>query len=315
MLKRKLKIAVLMGGPSSEHEVSLSSGRQVSRNLDRNKYEVKEIVIPKNGKFSLPSAIDAAFVAMHGPFGEDGVIQGFLETKGIKYTGSGILASALAMNKLKTLEIFEKHGLLTPKRIVLNQDEWRKRKKDLTAKAEKFLGYPLVVKPCRAGSSVGVFLVKNKNSLTAAANKSLKNDTLILLEEFIKGKEVTCGVLDEGNGQNAFALPPLEIIPKKAEFYDYASKYTSGGSDHFVPKLPTKIIKNIQDTALKAHNILGCSGMSRTDMIIREGKIYVLETNTIPGMTPTSLLPQAAALAGISFPELLDKIITAAINR
>ncbi|MDP3710147.1 MAG: D-alanine--D-alanine ligase [bacterium] len=312
--EKKLKIAVLMGGPSSEHEVSLSSGKQVSQNLDKNKYEVKNVVIPKSGKFSLPKNTDVAFIAMHGPFGEDGTIQGFLEAQGVKYTGSGILASALAMNKLKTLEIFEKYDMQTPKRIVFNQGEWRKNKVGSVTKIEKFLGFPLVVKPCRTGSSVGVSLVKTKNDLTTAINKSLKEDTLILLEEFIKGKEVTCGVLDEGSGQNAFALSPLEIVPKKAEFYDYTSKYASGGSDHFVPKIPTKVIKNIQDRALEAHNILGCSGMSRTDMIIRHGKVYVLETNTIPGMTPTSLLPQAAALAGISFPKLLDRIIKAAVN-
>lgn len=306
-----------MGGPSSEHEVSLSSGRQVVENLDKNKYEVRGVVIPKKGYWGLPSRTDIVFIALHGSFGEDGTIQGFLQAQvhGVRYTGSGVLASALAMDKLKSTEFFRYHGLLTPKQLSFSRQEFEVHSQRIFLRIKKAIGFPCVIKPRSSGSSVGVSVVKSGSGLLGALKLALEEGGWVLAEEFIKGTEVTCGVLDEGTGRNAFALPPLEIIPQKGDFYNHQSKYTEGGSEHIAPRLTPKIIKDVQNTALKAHLVLECSGMSRTDMIISEDKVYVLETNTIPGMTKTSLLPHAAQMTGISFPSLLDRIIKATLSK
>jgi len=263
-----------------------------------------------------------AFIAMHGTYGEDGTVQGLLELAGIPYTGSGVLASAIAMNKPLSAYIFRANGILTPDFITFSKSQWQKESGALKKKILK-LGYPAVIKPTNLGSSVGIAIVDKPARLSKAVKLAFAHSSIVMAQKYIRGKELTCGVIDKGIPGTEMALQPTEIIPKKSAFFDYRAKYTPGASQEITPpNLPKPLIKKIQQTALACHRALGCSGMSRTDMILtkgkgknEKGKIYVLEVNTIPGMTETSLLPQAAKACGISFPELLERIIIAAINR
>ncbi len=321
-----MNVLVLSGGPSPEHEVSLNTGKVIAAALDRNKYNVECLILPKAGiifsDINLKN-IDVVFVAMHGKFGEDGTIQGFLELAGIPYTGSGVLASALAMDKGKSAELFSFHGLQVPKCFSFSKNDWETGRKEIIKKIPHLtspLEYqeggktpaPLVIKPQTCGSSVGISIVKKIDDLDRAIKFAFDYDKNIMVQEYISGTEVTCAILDEGNGA-LLALPPTQIIPKTAEFFDYEAKYTTGATEEITPpRLSAEIIKKIQDNALLAHKVLGCAGMSRTDMIIRGDDIFILETNTIPGMTETSLYPQAAKAIGLSFADLLDKIIRAA---
>lgn len=311
----KIGVAVLMGGPSSEHEVSLKTGKMVLKNLDQEKFAAFPVKIEKNGDWpitleELKEKNDVAFIAMHGTYGEDGQIQSILETFKILYTGSGPITSALAMNKQKTAVLLSQNGLLTPESILVKKDdpyaEWA---------IQKNFSPPLVVKPVDQGSSLGVSLVAAQNKLKEAISRVFDCSESAIAQRYIKGREVTCGVL-EINGV-AIPLVPTEIIPKQGIIFDYQSKYAFGGSEEITPpNLPQKTIKSIQMIALKAHKLIGCSGMSRTDMILTgEGNLYVLELNTIPGMTETSLLPQQAAAMGINFPQLLEIIIKSALRK
>lgn len=259
---------------------------------------------------------------MHGPYGEDGTVQALLEIAGIPYTGSGVLASALAMDKVKSAEIFKSHRILTPSYVAFNKREWSKKKNGLR-NAVKKLGYPVVVKPQDQGSSVGITIVPSETKLTSAVSTAFKYSSRAMAQKYIRGREVTCAVVDKGIVGTEMPLMPTEIIPKTSKFFDYHAKYTPGASEEITPpNLPKLLIKKIQKTALVCHKALGCSGMSRTDMILtnskvksQKSKLYVLEVNTIPGMTETSLLPQAAKACGISFPNLLERIIDAGISR
>ncbi len=316
-----MTVAVLFGGTSSERAVSLETGKNILKNLDRKKYILEPVVIGKNGKWKMqgkelepPDAlklaekrgVEVVFIALHGKYGEDGTIQGLLEFLDIPYTGSGVLASALAMDKIRSSELFVLHGFLVPKFSAFSK---KNRKKIFWAGK-----FPVVVKPADGGSSVGVSIVKRKSELPNAIKKAFAVSEVIMLQEYIRGDEVACGVLDVG--RKPLAFPPTQIIPQKREFFDYHAKYVPGASREVTPpELPKETIRKIQNAALLAHRVLGCSGLSRTDMIVKNGKIYLLETNTIPGMTETSLCPQAAKAAGISFPELLDKIIQGALRR
>lgn len=309
---------VLMGGPSDEHEVSLSTGKQILNSLDKEKYSISSVVIGKDGKWPFPNEkkIDVAFIAMHGKFGEDGTIQGLLEAAKIFYTGSGVLASALAMDKVRSSELFLYHGFEVPKFIYYSKHEWEKKSDEIINSIKDKFGFPCVIKPTDSGSSVGVTIVKKFENLKSAIESVFSKSNTIMAQEFISGREVTCGVLDFGEEKGTQALIPTEIIPKSSEFFDYTAKYTPGASNDVTPpNMEKDIIEKIQAIALKAHTILGCSGMSRTDMMVSDEGIYVLETNTIPGMTPTSLLPQEARAEGVSFPELLDKIIQSALRK
>lgn len=312
-MKKKLQIAVLMGGPSSEHEVSLKTGAMVLKNLDSEKFSGFPVKIEKNGTWpitlkELKDRTDVAFIALHGTYGEDGQIQTILETFKIPYTGSGPIASALAMNKQKTAALLSQNGLLTPESILVKKEDsyapW--------AIAKNFALSPLIIKPADQGSSVGITLVTVKNKIKPALHEAFNYSDFALAQKFIKGKEVTCGVLEI----NDVPLPlvPTEIIPKKSLLFDYIAKYEIGGSEELTPpNLSKDLIKKIQMIALKSHKLLGCSGMSRTDMILGEdGNIYILELNTIPGLTESSLLPQQAAAMGIKFPQLLELIIKSA---
>lgn len=346
MALEKLNVAVLMGGPSSEHEVSLATGDAVLKHLDPEKYEVKPVTIAKENSLQVQKSkveslldlglldlrlltiVDVVFIAMHGEFGEDGRLQGLLEFFDIPYTGSGVLASSLAMNKVKSLELFRLHGLLVPPYTHFTRWEWEQNQNVILDFVVQALQTPWVVKPADRGSSVGVSIANAEDGLIFAINQAFDYSDHVIVQEHIPGHEVTCAILHDDPRCEPLALPPTQIIPKTKAFFDYFSKYTPGATEELTPpQLPSQVIPRIQATALKAHNILGCYGLSRTDMIVTAGgaagpqpqskqpQIYVLETNTIPGMTPTSLYPQAAKAMGLEFSELLDRLITAALRR
>ena len=307
-----------MGGPSVEHEVSLDTGKQVIENLNKERYLPVPVKVSKeskwilNGKFaSYPDVfkkIDFALLAMHGEFGEDGKIQGLLDFHNIPYSGSGTAASALGMDKLKSRELFKLAGLTAPKMLHLRiSDNIPSLISFFTSKVVKF---PVVVKPRSRGSSVGVSIADTEKSLQKAIQAAFKIDSDVLIEEYINGVEVTCGVLENFNNQKHFVLPVTQIIPVKSKFFDYNAKYKPGASKEITPaQIDETKYQKVQQTALAAHQIIGCRGYSRADMIIRNGSVYILEINTLPGLTKTSLFPQQAAAAGLSFFQLIDKII------
>jgi D-alanine-D-alanine ligase len=302
---KKLNVALLCGGVSSEREVSLQSGEQVYEALDKEKYNI----LPYDPKTDLgrlvndASKVDVALIILHGPNGEDGTVQGLLDLLDIPYQGSGVLGSALAMNKAVTKQLYEKSGLSIPSYIVYDRDDTV----DLDA-CVKQIGLPLVVKPVAAGSSVGMSIVRSAGDLQGALDKAIAYDNAVMVETYIAGIELTVGVI--GN-KDLEALPIIEIVPDETrEFFDYKAKYTPGVTQEICPaRIDDELTQQAQTYAKVAHKALFCRGYSRTDMILQDRKIYVLETNTIPGMTATSLLPQAAQVAGISFSRLMDKLI------
>ena len=339
-MKKKLRVGVLMGGPSAERAISLLTGVAISKNLDPKKYEVLPIEVSKQGRLSLhknillneknpkhldlstekdKNRLDIVFIAMHGTPGEDGTVQGMLETLGIPYTGPNVLSSALAMNKVFAAQIYTVNGLTTPIFIHFKKDGWKTQKEKILSDATQKIGYPAVLKPVDQGSAVGVFIVKNEKELVTAIDKTIKKFPWLMVQKFIKGQEATCGILEK-EGQ-ILPLPPTRIIANKGEFYDYKSKYSKGGSTHICPAdFAPEINEQIQNLAVQAHRALGCRGMSRTDIFVADekdahghNKLFIIETNTIPGMTATSLFPEAAGKIGISFSEMLDLIIKASL--
>lgn len=303
-LVTKKKIGVLMGGLSSEREVSLASGAAVLKALVEKGYDAVGIDIGRDACEQVRKAgIGIAFNALHGKFGEDGAIQGLLEVLGVPCTGSGILASAMGMNKIVSKTLFRSYGLTIGRYLVVARGD-----RDALATAEKEIGYPLVVKPSSEGSSVGVSLVHTAAELEPAARLAFTYDPEILVERYVKGMEVQVGILGER------ALGAIEIVPKDV-FYSYKAKYEQGGSDHFYPaRVPRDVYGRTLDAGLLAHRALGCRGYSRVDFIIdNDGVPYILEVNTLPGMTATSLLPEIAQGAGISFPSLVEEIVRLSI--
>jgi len=361
---KKINVAVIMGGPSVERDVSLNSGGQVLSHLNPSKYDAFPVEISKDGRWlvgvektplfmpwshsterllnetdaalaiektlgreavSRPDAekaanliknADVAYLALHGAVGEDGCLQGLFETINFPYTGSGVLASALAMDKIRAKQIFQQWGIPTPKSLVYSDADFEKHCNNIFDEVENWIGFPCVVKSSSLGSSVGVSICKTKLDLKASFEKSFYYGPQVLIEEFIKGVEVTCGVLDRTEGRAPIALPVTEISCPEETFFDYKIKYTKGAAREITPaRLDSDTTKLVQDQALKVHKSIGCFGMSRTDMIIKDGVAFVLETNTLPGMTQTSLLPQGAAAMGMNYPELLDNIIETALER
>lgn len=322
---KKLVVGVLMGGPSSEHEVSLATGKNVVDNLDKNKYLPVTIKLSKNNMWFVDGRLtsmdkafkscDIVFNALHGTFGEDGRAQALMEYHNARYTGSGITASALAMDKLRSREIFKLAGFCVPKTLKIKKGENYQARLNLFI--TKITKLPVVVKPCSNGSSVGVKIVDDATKLSKAIDKTFELDKKVLVEEFVKGREVTCGVLDDFNGQEVCALPVTEILPSgKNKFYNYDAKYKDNKTKFITPaSLEEDVYKKAQSIAVRAHQLLGCKAYSRTDMIVKEGNgtVYVLETNTLPGMTSHSLIPQAAKVAGLTFSQLLDKIIESSL--
>jgi len=295
------KIGVIYGGKSSEREVSLKTGAAIAQALKKEKYDVVLIDSGKKDfiKKLLSSKIDFAFIALHGPFGEDGTMQGLLEIFGILYSGSGVLASALAMNKIYSKKIFESENIPTPKWQIITNYKLQITNYEL----------PVVIKPARQGSAIGITIVRKKTQLKKAIKNALKYDDEAIVEEYIEGTEITVPILGDK------PLTPIEIIPKN-DFYDFYSKYAAGGSRHLIPpRLSQKIINKAKQLGLLAHKSLGCRAMSRVDMIVDKiNALYVLEVNTIPGMTATSLFPESAKYDGYTFGKLLKKIIELSLN-
>jgi D-alanine-D-alanine ligase len=290
------KVGVIYGGKSSEREISLKTGSAIAVALKNERFTV---VILDSGKDDflkklLSANIDFGFIALHGPGGEDGSMQGLLEIIGIPYSGCGVLASALAMNKIYSKKIFESDGIKTPRWKIITKNDSKVTDVKL----------PVVVKPSKQGSAIGVTVVRKKTQLGKAIKDALKYDNEAVVEEYIEGTEITVPVLGDKS------LTTIEIIPKN-EFYDFYSKYAAGGSQHLIPaRLSKKVTDKAKQLGLMAHKSLGCKVMSRVDMIVdRKDDIYVLEVNTIPGMTNTSLFPEAAKYEGISFGKMLRKII------
>jgi D-alanine-D-alanine ligase len=312
----KPKIAVLMGGHSLERDISFQSGKRVAAALKKLGYRVVGLDVDEHITTHLKKERpDLCFIALHGRFGEDGAIQGLLEIMGLPYTGSGILASVLGMDKSLSKDFFAKESIPTPDFVALSTGAVKELGaasviKDITAR----LGLPLVVKPSNQGSAQGINFVKTEDQMTSALLGAFSFSDKVILEQYIQGTEVAVSVLGE---ERTRALPPVEIAPKK-EHFDFEAMYTMGATEYFIPaRLPADKIKEVQKTAVKAHKTLGCRDFSRVDFIIeKKTEIpYVLEINTIPGLTETSLFPMAAAEAGLDFTELIGKIAQASLSR
>ena len=336
----KIRVAVIMGGQSQERDISLCSGTNIIENINRHKYDVLAVEIDENGiwfahqKYStiilksekvpvslersckgpattnreminITAASDIAFIALHGPYGEDGTIQGLFEMICLPYTGSGVMASSIAMNKLISKKIFMCENLPTPEFIYFNRN-YTYDKDDLVKKVS-MLGLPVVVKPVGQGSSIGVSIVKNVTSLSDATDTARKYGGEYIIEKYIDGREIQVGIL--GNSQ-PIALPPIEIISKK-EFFDYEAKYDPNLAAEIVPADITRYQQDLLNTlAIKAFESLGCRGFGRVDMFLKDERAYVSEVNTIPGLTKESLFPKEALACGINFGDLIDRIIT-----
>ncbi len=312
MTTSKRTVALLAGGKSAERDVSLKSGDQVYKALDKTKYDIVRYD-PRDDLVRLAqdcAKIDVALIILHGRMGEDGTIQGLLDSLGIPYQGSGVLGSAIAMNKILSKQLYVQAGIPTAPHVVVHRGQPDGGRQTIL----ETLGLPVVVKPEHEGSSIGLSIVKREADLDGALEIGYRYDRRCLVERYVAGTEITGGVL--GNDVLE-ALPLVEIIPgDQYEFFDYEAKYTPGASHEICPaRLPEEVAQRARDLAVRAHQALYCRGYSRTDMIVSGDDIYVLETNTIPGMTQTSLLPQAAAAAGISFPALLDRLIELALER
>lgn len=321
----KLRIAVIYGGPSREHEVSIKTGEAMIQGLDSHKYEVLPVLISKSGDWQyegkehgsdassvldgLIDKVDVCLIGLHGTFGEDGQIQHLLELKSIPYSGSDSASSERSMKKHVASEIYRQAGMYTPQEVSVT--EWDEKARE---RVRKSLTVPVVVKPESQGSSVGVSIVEDYQYLDDAVNKALEADSTVLIQQYIKGREVSCGVVEIND--RLVALPPTEVMPIHSKFYDYDAKYVEGATREVTPpeNMNESVIEQVKSNAVNAHKILGCSGYSRTDMIIEEDKIYIIETNTLPGMTVTSFLPQQVKAVGMPFAELLDHIIHAALK-
>lgn len=296
------KIAILAGGLSSEKDISIKSGRAVYDALKLENCDVEWLEIGTGDieKALKQAPFDIAFIALHGRFGEDGTVQNILERMSIPYTGSGVKASQLALDKIASRKIFKKRRIPVPKYQVLRKE---------TARNLKTISYPLVVKPQREGSSIGLSIAKNSKEFDRACKKAFKYGDKVIVEEYIKGREITVGILDNK------PLPVVEIIPKRV-FYDFNAKYNDDRTEYKVPaSLPLRLYKKAQTLGLAAHNAIHCSDFSRVDMLLdQNGNISILEVNSIPGLTQRSLLPKAASAIGIDFSKLCIKLLQLALK-
>ncbi len=319
----KVRVGVLRGGPSNEYEVSLKTGATILNNLPAEKYAPKEIFIDKNGTWHVegrpvqPSDalthVDVVVNALHGYYGEDGKVQHILESHGTPFTGSGSFASAVGMNKQMSKDVYKKHNLKTPqsRTIILGENVSDKIR-------EVFNSFPppLVIKPVSSGSSVGVSIIKTVKELEPALELAFKYSDTVLIEEFIQGKEATCGVIEDFREQAYYALPAIEIHPLKGKFFDYQAKY-EGESEEIVPGNFTEVEKKeLERLAIEAHRALGLRHYSRSDFIIHPHRgIFILETNTLPGLTEESLIPKALNAVGAKLSHFLDHIVQLAMRK
>lgn len=292
-----MKVGVIMGGISAEKEVSIKTGMQIIENLDKIKYEV--IPIPINSEYEFIDSVKSlqfAFIALHGKFGEDGRIQAILESLGIPFSGCGVLASAICMDKNISKKLFVSEEIKTPKWIVVKDEN------KIDYSIIENIGYPLIVKPNSGGSSIGTILAHSIDELKDGVCEALKYDDEIIIEEYIKGEEITCPIL---NGE---VLPVISINPK-SEFFNYSSKYDNDGAQENIIELPKAIKEKVKQISLSCWNTFKLKVYARIDMIIKDDEVYVLEINTLPGMTQNSLFPKSAKAYGLNFSQLLDKII------
>jgi D-alanine-D-alanine ligase len=323
-------VAVLLGGKSSEHEISLASARSVLDALDPERYDAVTVEIGRDGRWELgtgesdgsvaetlpvPTAkvpetlgeVDVVFPVLHGPFGEDGTVQGLLELAGVPYVGAGVLGSALAMDKDVFKAVMRDRGVPVTRNITLRRGQ----------APESPFGYPIFVKPARLGSSVGISKVSSEEELPAAIELAFQHDEKVLVEEFVEGVEVECGVL--GNDQPLASLPG-EIVShgfSGADWYDYSAKYEEGGMDLVVPpRVPPETVERVQELAVRAFVAGECEGMARVDFFVRPGgEVLVNELNTIPGFTATSVYAKLFEASGIPYPELVDRLVQLALER
>ncbi len=317
-------MGVLRGGPSSEYDISLKTGGAVLKHLDQKKYGASDILISKEGVWHLDGvkaephkvfrAIDVAFNAMHGEYGEDGKVQKILEAHGVPYTGSGVFASATALHKKLARNIFEISGITIPAAISIRAGDNIPEK---SAEAVRKMLFPMVVKPSSRGSSVGVSIAKDIYNLITAADTALKYDDEILIEKFIPGREATCAVLEDFREQKHYAFPVIEIVPPaRKKLFDYESKYDGSTQEICPGRFSPELAERMKKIAVTAHQSLGCRHYSRADFRIDEkGKIYLIEVNTLPGLADVCLFPKAASAVGLEFPPLLDHLITLALNK
>ncbi|WP_083613539.1 D-alanine--D-alanine ligase [Paenibacillus sp. P46E] len=296
------RVGVIMGGVSSEYEVSLNTGREMLKHLDRSKYEGVPVVISSREELvDAVKDLDFALLALHGAYGEDGTVQGTLETLGIPYSGSGVLSSSLCMDKALSKTILRSQGVNTPAWICLDRME------DFVPEAVAKLGYPVMVKPNSGGSSIGMTKVNSREELQSAVEKAFAVDRSVLIEEYTEGQEITCPIL------GGKMLPVIGIRSLGADWFDYSAKYELGGAEEQVIQLPEGLEEQVRAAALTCYQALKCTVYARVDMLLKDGVPYVLEVNTLPGMTETSLLPRSALAAGYTFSGLLDEIISGSL--
>lgn len=314
------RVAIIYGGPSNEHEVSISSAKNILKNIDKNKWEVLEIFIDKKGKFFIKNNdskdkvtfsenkltsqlkerdISKVFPILHGKYGEDGKIQKILERAGIDFVGSSSVSSSLAIDKFKANKVYERENILIPKSKILTKNNHKHN-----------LNYPIIVKPIDEGSSFGLFKIDNEKDFLKKIDRIFSKNKRMLAQEFVSGREFTCGVLDIKN--KIKVLSPSEIVLTKTKTFDYEAKYTKGAVKEITPaKIDKMLTRQIQELSKKCHKILGCKDISRTDMILSsDNKLYILETNTLPGMTQTSFIPEQAKVANIDIRDLIDILLS-----
>jgi D-alanine-D-alanine ligase len=329
-MSKRVRVAVLLGGRSSEHEISLASARSVLEALDPERYETVTVEIGRDGRWELgtgsdggsvaetlpvPTAkvpatlgeVDVVFPVLHGPFGEDGTVQGLLELAGVPYVGAGVLGSALAMDKDVFKAVMRDRGIPVTRNITLRQGQ----------APENPFGYPVFVKPARLGSSVGISKVRSEDELAPAVELAFRHDEKVLVEEFVPGVEVECGVL--GNEKPLASLPG-EIVShgfQGADWYDFSAKYDEGGMDLVIPpRLPQETIERVQDLAVRSFVAGECEGMARVDFFVRDdGEVLLNELNTIPGFTATSVYAKLFEESGIPYAELVDRLVQLALDR
>lgn len=299
-----MKVGIIMGGISSEREVSLASGESIFNHIDKEKYEVIKIIINnKRDILEKVKGLDFALLALHGKFGEDGTVQAFLDIMDIPYSGCGALSSSLCMDKNLSKKVLKAENIRTAKWITVKSIE------EIDYDKIEEIGYPVFVKPNNGGSSVATFKVYKKEEIKDAVMEGLKYDEEVIIESFVKGREITCPIF---NGE----LFPILEIKSKADFYDYKQKYAANGAEHLPVQLEKSLYDEVKEMALKTFEVLKCEVYARVDMIIsEEGVPYILEVNTLPGMIATSLFPQSAEARGISYSKFIDLIIETSLNK
>jgi D-alanine-D-alanine ligase len=328
----KKQVVILMGGMSSEHEVSLASGATVTESLNRTRYAITPVTITRDGLWQFPGedpvdiyqAVprlkrqdpDCVFIALHGAFGEDGRLQGMLDLLSIPYTSSGCIASGLAMDKIRAKAVVRDAGIRVPEHLTLDIRTWQAGADAVLARVTAEIGFPCVLKsPCQ-GSSVGLDIPRDPEEFRAGIGGVFEYGDVLMIERYVTGREVTCAVLDVDAQVAPRALPVTEIRPVSSSYFDYYAKYTPGASEEITPaEISPELTTQVRDYAVRAHQAVGCGIWSRSDMIIdADGPVWI-EINTVPGLTPTSLYPQAAAAVGIPYGELLDMFVEAAMAR